>query len=31
LPPPPALPRCVTSTVGGFTVLSNIIRVQFRK
>jgi hypothetical protein len=31
LPPPPALPRCVTATVGGFTVLSNLLRVQFRK
>jgi hypothetical protein len=31
LPPPPALPRCVTSTVGGFTVLSNLLRVTFRK
>jgi hypothetical protein len=31
LPPPPALPRCVTSTVGGFSVLSNILRVQFRR
>ena len=25
------LPRCVTSTVGGFTVISNIVRVIFRK
>ncbi len=31
LPPPPALPRCVSSTVGGFTVLSNILRVAFKK
>ena len=31
LPPPPALPRCVTATVGGFTVISNIVRVIFRK
>jgi hypothetical protein len=28
---PPTLPRCVTSTVGGFTVISNIVRVTFRK
>ncbi len=25
------LPKCVTSTVGGFAVLSNILRVTFRK
>ena len=25
------LPRCVTSTVGGFTVISNILKVTFRK
>jgi hypothetical protein len=31
LPPPPALPRCVTSTVGGFSVVSNILRVQFKR
>lgn len=28
---PPGLPRCVTSTVGGFTVRSNIVKVNFRK
>ena len=31
LPPPPRAARCVTSTVGGFTVISNIVRVIFRK
>jgi hypothetical protein len=31
LPPPPALPRCVTATVGGFTAISNIVKVIFRK
>jgi hypothetical protein len=25
------LPRCVTSTVGGFSVISNILRVAFRR
>ena len=25
------LPRCVTSTVGGFSVLSNILKVNFKK
>jgi hypothetical protein len=25
------LPRCVTSTVGGFAVISNIVRITFRK
>ena len=25
------LPRCVTSTVGGFAVLSNIVKVNFRR
>jgi hypothetical protein len=25
------LPRCVTSTIGGFSVISNIVRVIFRK
>jgi hypothetical protein len=25
------LPRCVTSTVGGFAVLSNVLKVTFRK
>ena len=29
--PAVGLPRCVTSTVGGFTVLSNIVKVTFRK
>ena len=31
VPPPPVLPKCVTSTVGGFTAISNIVRVIFRK
>jgi hypothetical protein len=29
--PAGVLPRCVTSTVGGFSVLSNILKVTFRK
>jgi hypothetical protein len=28
---PPGLPKCVTSTVGGFSALSNILKVTFRK
>jgi hypothetical protein len=28
---PPAVPRCVTSTVGGFSILSNILKVTFKK
>ena len=31
VPPNLGLPRCVTSTVGGFTVISNILRVAFRR
>jgi hypothetical protein len=31
VPPALGLPRCVTSSVGGFAVLSNIVRVAFRK
>jgi hypothetical protein len=31
VPPNLGLPRCVTSTVGAFTVISNIARVIFRK
>ena len=31
LPPTSACRSCVTSTVGGFTVISNILRVTFRK
>lgn len=29
--PPVGLPRCVTSTVGGFSALSNIVKVTFRR
>jgi hypothetical protein len=29
--PPLGLPRCVTSTVGGFSALSNIVKVTFRR
>jgi hypothetical protein len=28
---PAGLPRCVTSTVGGFSALSSIVKVTFRR
>ena len=31
VPPNLGLPRCVTSTVGAFSVLSNIVKVTFRR